>query len=68
MLCGIPPFTGDSDEDIMEAAKKGKFNFNHKPFDNVSNDAKNLIKKFLNKDVKKRLSAEQALNDQWFSS
>lgn len=36
LLCGYPPFNGPTNEDILEAVAKGKFNFEHSSFENVS--------------------------------
>ena len=65
MLCGKQPFEGDTDEEIYENIKKCKVEFNYEEWDNVSNDAKDLIKKLLNKDVEKRYSAKKALSHPW---
>lgn len=65
LLCGYPPFRGDTDEEIIESVKSGKFNLEEPEFETVSIDAKNLIKKFLTYDPSKRINAEQALNDPW---
>lgn len=47
LLSGYPPFYGNSDEEIMGRVTKGKYDFKWKTFDNVSSNAKNLIKKML---------------------
>ena len=65
LLSGYPPFRGDTDEEIIESVKSGKFNLEEPEFETVSIDAKNLIKKFLTYDPSKRVNAEQALNDPW---
>jgi len=67
LLSGIPPFNGGTDAEIMSAIKKGKFNFNHKSFQNVSESAKDFITKLLNMDVSKRLTAQQALQHKWIT-
>ena len=66
LLCGYPPFNGDSDEEIYEAVLKGDFEFPDEEWDSVSENAKLLIKKMLNKNPKKRLSALDSLKDIWF--
>ena len=66
LLCGYPPFNGDSDEEIYEAVLKGDFEFPDEEWDSVSENAKLLIKKMLNKNPKKRLSALDSLKDVWF--
>jgi len=65
LLSGIPPFNGSSDAEIMSAIRKGKFNFNHKSFQTVSETAKDFITKLLNLDVTRRLTAQQALQHKW---
>jgi calcium-dependent protein kinase len=65
MLCGVPPFTGENDDEIYCSVKRGKINFDEEEWDYVSNDAKDLIKKLLTIDIKKRFSAKEALNHPW---
>ena len=67
LLCGYPPFNGDSDEDIYEEILKGKLDFPKEEWAGVSNDAKELIKKMLTVDPKKRVSALEAMSDKWFN-
>ncbi|EGR27981.1 hypothetical protein IMG5_185640 [Ichthyophthirius multifiliis] len=49
----------------MDKVKTGKYNFDGEEWTYVSEDAKNFIKKLLEKDIKKRYSAIEALNDPW---
>ena len=65
MLSGQPPFKGENDEEIYQAIKNGKYNFDDEKWDTISNDAKDLIKNLLIKDPDKRYSAEKALNHPW---
>jgi calcium-dependent protein kinase len=67
LLCGYPPFNGETDKEIMKAVKKGEFDFPPEEWDVVSKDAKNLIKKMLTYDPKKRPSALEVLQDNWFN-
>ena len=67
LLCGYPPFNGETDKEIMACVKEGKFDFPPEEWDVVSKDAKNLIMKMLTYDPKKRLSAMEVLKDPWFS-
>ena len=66
LLCGYPPFYGEKDEDIYQQVLKGEYDFPKAEWDQVSVDAKNLIKKMIEKDPQKRVSALQALQDTWF--
>jgi calcium-dependent protein kinase len=66
LLCGYPPFNGDSDNDIMKAVKKGKFSFPSEDWNTVSKEAKDLITHMLTIDTKKRYSAKDSLAHSWF--
>ena len=68
LLSGKPPFDGKDDEEITAKVKKGVWTMNDKIWENVSGDAKNLIKQMLNVDVAQRLSAKQALQNPWFKN
>lgn len=65
LLCGKVPFPGDSNKEIIENVLKGEYHFNYEPFKNVSEEAKDLIKCLLVKDVNRRYSSEQAFNHSW---
>ena len=66
LLCGEPPFTGDSEEEIFENVKKGNLSFSQPQFDNVSDNCINLIKKLLRPNSKERISASKALKHPFF--
>jgi calcium-dependent protein kinase len=68
LLCGYPPFNGNSGEQIIARVKKGKYVLSGKGWENISSDAKNLIKKMLEISPSKRISAEAALNDKWIQT
>ncbi len=65
LLSGAPPFPGSSNEEIMKRVEKGAPSFMGVPWRKISPDAVNFIKRMLTYDPKKRLSAEEALNDIW---
>jgi len=58
ILSGKVPFPGDKPINVMSAIKKGDFHFDHPAFKQVSDSAKDLITRLLQKDIDKRLSAE----------
>lgn len=66
LLCGYPPFNGSSDEKIIEKIQRGKFIFPAEEWENVSAEAKHLIKVMLTKDPKKRPNATELLKHPWF--
>lgn len=57
MLCGYPPFVGDSDEEIMESVKLGKVSMAGSEWNMISAEAKDVVNKMLVLDQKKRYSA-----------
>jgi calcium-dependent protein kinase len=56
LLCGYPPFYGDDDMEILQMVQKGKFDFDGEEWDDISKEAKDLIKKLICK-PEKRLTA-----------
>ncbi|CAD8153610.1 unnamed protein product [Paramecium octaurelia] len=66
LLCGYPPFTGKTEQEIFEKVKLGRLKFPNEEWEFVSKEAKHLIQKMIQVDVNLRYSAAQALNDPWF--
>lgn len=64
LLCGYPPFYGDDNQEILSMVQKGVFDFDGEEWDNVSSDAKDLIKKLITK-PERRLTANEALQHRW---
>ena len=57
LVSGYLPFKGKNTADVIPKIKKADFNFNHDEFNTVTEDCKDLIKKLLVVDTKKRLTA-----------
>ncbi|XP_057440729.1 phosphoenolpyruvate carboxylase kinase 2-like [Lotus japonicus] len=68
MLSGIPPFDGDSPEDIFAAVARANLRFPTSIFSSVSAPAKDLLRKMICRDPSRRISAEQALRHPWILS
>ena len=66
LLSARPPFGGEDDNDIMERVAIGEYDLESPPFNKLSKNALDLIKKLLTMDVNERINAEQALNHPWF--
>lgn len=64
MLCGYPPFDGDTEEDILNAVTRQEYDFNDDVWNNVSEEAKDLISNLLVPEDK-RLSPKEALKHPW---
>jgi calcium-dependent protein kinase len=67
LLCGEPPFQGETEDEIFANVKKGYIDFTKKKFNNVSENCIDLIKKLLSKNKKNRIRASEALNHKFFT-
>ncbi len=67
-LCGYPPFNAETDDEILNKIKIGKFNFPDEEWKMVSSEAKDLIENMLKFDANSRYSAAECLNHKWLSS
>jgi calcium-dependent protein kinase len=68
LLSASPPFTGKGDNEILENIKRGFYDIETKIWQKISDEAKNLIKNLLEKNIGIRISAEEALNHNWFKN
>ena len=64
LLSGEPPFNGETDYDIYKQISKKKYTFPEDIWKNVSDEAKDIIKKMMC-DAEKRYTAEMILNHPW---
>eukprot|EP00929_Paragymnodinium_shiwhaense_P058566 TRINITY_DN2932_c0_g1_i1.p1 TRINITY_DN2932_c0_g1~~TRINITY_DN2932_c0_g1_i1.p1 ORF type:complete len:502 (+),score=153.25 TRINITY_DN2932_c0_g1_i1:86-1591(+) len=68
ILCGYPPFCGETDGEVLQRVRLGVFSFKASDWKNVSEDAKDLIRQLLKMNPKDRYTAEQALNHAWIKN
>jgi len=68
MLCGDPPFTGSSNNEIFKKIVKNELKFNPYKWKNISSSAKDFVKLCLNKNPSARPSASKAVDHIWFSN
>ena len=66
LLSGKFPFEGKTEEEIINKILSGKFGFDIELFNDVSEEAKDLINQCLKYDVKKRITVTEALNHKFF--
>ena len=66
LLSRRAPFGGEYNEEIMKKIEEGKYSLEFYPFNKISENAKDLIRKLLTKDVDQRISAQDALKHPWF--
>ncbi|KAJ0967883.1 hypothetical protein J5N97_024800 [Dioscorea zingiberensis] len=65
LLCGMPPFWAETEKGIFDAVLQGHVDFKSAPWPTISESAKDLIKRMLTQDPKKRITAAQALEHPW---
>jgi len=67
LLCGFPPFYGESLPEVFEQIMKAEYDFPDPYWKEVSQEAKNFIGTLLVVDAKKRASASSALQHPWIT-
>ncbi|KAL1336978.1 hypothetical protein HN51_031428 [Arachis hypogaea] len=65
LLCGSRPFWARTESGIFRAVLKADPSFDEAPWPSLSTEAKDFVKRLLNKDPRKRISASQALSHPW---
>jgi calcium/calmodulin-dependent protein kinase I len=67
LLCGFPPFYHESTANLYKQIKKGEYDFPDPYWTEVSADAKDLVRKLLTVNPKKRLDADGVLAHPWIA-
>lgn len=67
LLCGTPPFEGKTEMAILLRVHHGVYNFDGAVWEDVSEDAKDLIRGLLTMDQLTRCTAQEALRHIWIS-
>ncbi|XP_030511405.1 calcium-dependent protein kinase 2-like [Rhodamnia argentea] len=65
LLSGVPPFWAETEKGIFNAILQGEIDFVSDPWPSISNGAKDLIRKMLTQDPKKRITSAQVLEHPW---
>ncbi|KAF8398011.1 hypothetical protein HHK36_016937 [Tetracentron sinense] len=65
LLSGVPPFWDETEQGIFEQVLKGELDFMSDPWPNISDSAKDLVRKMLVRDPKKRPTAHEVLCHPW---
>jgi calcium-dependent protein kinase len=67
LLCGFAPFSGETDVDTLHLVQSGDLEFPSPEWDDISDEAKDFIRKLLDRDPDRRPTAAQALHHPWIS-
>ncbi|KAL9266954.1 CDPK-related kinase 4-like protein [Drosera capensis] len=65
LLCGSRPFWARTESGIFRSVLRAEPNFDDAPWPTISPEAKDFVKRLLNKDHRKRMTAVQALTHPW---
>ena len=66
LLSGKPPFDGATDKEITAKVAAGQYSMSDPIWGQISEAAKNLIRRMLTVDYAKRVYARDALEHDWF--
>ncbi|KAG6394082.1 hypothetical protein SASPL_144661 [Salvia splendens] len=65
LLSGVPPFWAETEKGIFDAILKEEVDFVSQPWPSISNSGKDLVRKMLTKDPKKRITSSEVLEHPW---
>nr|CAD1821414.1 unnamed protein product [Ananas comosus var. bracteatus] len=65
LLCGSRPFWARTESGVFRSVLRADPNYDDSPWPSVSAEAKDFVKRLLNKDYRKRMTAAQALAHPW---
>ncbi|KAL8188559.1 hypothetical protein R6Q57_029847 [Mikania cordata] len=65
LLCGSRPFFARTESGIFRSVLRADPNLNDSPWPTVTPEAKDFVRRLLNKDHRKRMTASQALTHPW---
>jgi calcium-dependent protein kinase len=68
LLCGFPPFGGNTDKEILHKVSIGRYSFPSPEWDRISFEAKDLIEKMMNFNTGVRVTAREALSHPWLQN
>uniref|UniRef100_A0A1J3DK53 non-specific serine/threonine protein kinase n=1 Tax=Noccaea caerulescens TaxID=107243 RepID=A0A1J3DK53_NOCCA len=65
LLSGVPPFWAETEKGIFDAILEGHIDFESQPWPSISNSAKDLVRRMLTADPKRRILAADVLQHPW---
>ncbi|KAJ6791710.1 calcium-dependent protein kinase 20-like isoform X1 [Iris pallida] len=68
LLCGVPPFWAETEQGVAEAIIRSVIDFKRDPWPRVSDNAKDLVKRMLDPDPRRRLTAQGVLDHPWLQN
>ncbi|KAJ6814695.1 calcium-dependent protein kinase 20-like isoform X1 [Iris pallida] len=68
LLCGVPPFWAETEQGVAQAIIRSVIDFKRDPWPRVSENAKDLVKRMLDPDPQRRLTAQEVLDHPWLQN
>ncbi|KAK1281621.1 Calcium-dependent protein kinase 32 [Acorus calamus] len=68
LLCGVPPFWAETEQGVAQAIIRSVIDFKRDPWPKVSDKAKDLVKRMLDPDPRRRLTAQEVLDHPWLQN
>ncbi|XP_073005084.1 calcium-dependent protein kinase 19-like [Typha latifolia] len=65
LLSGVPPFWAETEKGIFDAILQGDIDFESAPWNSISYSAKDLVRRMLTQDPKKRITSAEVLEHPW---
>lgn len=65
LLSGVPPFWAETEKGIFDAILQGHIDFESSPWPSISSSAKDLVRRMLTQDPKRRITSAQVLEHPW---
>lgn len=65
LLTGVPPFWGESEQEIFDEVLRANIDVTSDPWPNISEDAKDLVRRMLVREPRARLTAHEVLCHPW---
>lgn len=65
LLSGLPPFWGDTEDQIFKMVLRGHVDFKTEPWPKISEAAKDCVKKLLDQDPSRRSTCKSILQHEW---
>ncbi|XP_050148996.1 calcium-dependent protein kinase 2-like [Malus sylvestris] len=65
LLSGVPPFWAETERGIFDAILEGVIDFDSQPWPSISDSAKDLVRKMLTQDPRKRITSAEVLEHPW---
>lgn len=67
LLCGYPPFYAPNRKEMFRKIRAVNYEFGSPYWDNISDDAKDLVRKIFTSDFKARIPARDIVNHPWIT-